>query len=88
MGTVLQLLSTAQTLYDPSQKHRSTEKQPKKIRHNPGELPRDYLIRSRKKFIQLEDAAIISGTQSDYYIVGSVTEQIKRTSNAKDEQRV
>ena len=65
MGTVLQLLSTAQTLYDPSQKHRNTEKQLKKIRHNPGELPREYLVRFRKKLIQLEDAAITPGAGSD-----------------------
>jgi len=73
MDTILQFLSTVKTLYNPSHKHPDIEKQSKKIKHKPGELPRDYLIRFQKKLIELEDAAIISGTQSNYHIISSVT---------------
>ena len=73
-------MSAAKALYDPSHKHPNIEKQLRKIRYNPGELPRDYLIRFRKKLVQFEDAAIISGTQSDYHIIGSVTEQVKQAT--------
>ena len=61
MGTILQFLSLVKTLYDPSHKHPDIEKQLKKIRHKPGELPRDYLIRFQKKLIELEDALVFWG---------------------------
>ena len=79
IGTVLRFLSTVKALYDPSHAHSSIEKHLRKIRHKPGELPRDYLIRFWKKRIQLEDAAIISRTHSEYHIIGPVTEQAKQT---------
>ena len=80
MDTILQFLASAKNLYDPSHKHPNIEKQLKKIKHKPGELPRDYLIRFQKKLIELEDAAAISGTQSDYHIISSVTEQVKQST--------
>ena len=43
-------------------------------------MPRDYLIRFKKKLIELEDAAAISGTQSNYHIISSVTEQVKQST--------
>ena len=51
MDTILQFLSSVKTLYDPSHKHPDIEKQLKKIKHKPGELPRDYLIRFQKKLV-------------------------------------
>jgi hypothetical protein len=84
MDTILQFLSSVKTLYDPSHKHPDIEKQLKKIKHKPGELPRDYLIRFQKKLIELEDAAVISKTQSDYHIISSVTEQVKQATKGMD----
>ena len=80
MDTILQFLASVKNLYDPSHKHPNIEKQLKKIKHKPGELPRDYLIRFQKKLIELEDAAVISGTQSNYHIISSVTEQVKQST--------
>ena len=57
-------MAPVKTLYDPSHKHPGIGEQLRKIKHKPGELPRDYLIRFQKKLIGLEDAAVISGTQS------------------------
>jgi len=37
------------------------------------------LIRFQKKLIELEDAAIISGNQSEYHIISSVSEQVKQS---------
>ena len=65
IDAILQFLATAKTLYDPSHKHPNIEKQLKKIKHNSGEEPRDYLIRFQEKLIELEGAAIISGNQSE-----------------------
>ena len=59
---------------------RRAEKQLRKIKHKPGELPRDCLIRFQKKLIELEDAAAISGTQSNYHIISSVPEQAKQST--------
>ena len=36
------------------------------------------MIRFQKKLIELEDAAIISGNQSEYHIISSVSEQAKQ----------
>ena len=80
MDTILQFLSSVKTLYDPSHKHPDIEKELKRIKHKQGELPRDYLIRFQKKLIELEDAAVISGTQSNYHIISSVTEQVKQST--------
>ena len=80
MDTILQFLSSVKNLYDPSHKHPDIEKQLRKIKHKSGELPRDYLIRFQKKLIELEDAAVISGTQSNYHIISSVTEQVKQST--------
>ena len=79
IDTILQFLATIKTLYDPSHKHPNIERQLKKIRQKPGEEPRDYLIRFQKKLIELEDAAIISGNQSEYHIISSVSEQVKQS---------
>jgi hypothetical protein len=78
IDTILQFLATIKTLYDPSHKHPNIERQLKKIKQRPGEEPRDYLIRFQKKLIELEDAAIISGNQSEYHIISSVSEQAKQ----------
>ena len=86
MGTLLQFPSSVKTLCDPSHKHPDIEKQLKKINHKPGELPRDYLIRFQKKLIELEDAAVISKTQSDYHITSSVTEQAKQPTKGMDSE--
>ena len=37
------------------------------------------MIRFQKKLIELEDAAIISGNQSEYHIISSVSEQVKQS---------
>jgi len=79
IDTILQFLATIKTLYDPSHKHPNIERQLKKIRQKPGEEPRAYLIRFQKKLIELEDAAIISGNQSEYHIISSVSEQVKQS---------
>ena len=60
IGTILKFLASVKTLYDPSRKHPGIERQLRKIKHKPGELPRDYLVRCQKKLIELEDAAVIS----------------------------
>ena len=86
MDTILQFLSSVKILYDPSHKHPDIEKQLKKIKHKPGELPRDYLIRFQKKLIELEDAAVISKTQADYHIISSVTEQVKQATKGMDSE--
>ena len=86
MDTILQFLSSVKTFYDPRHKHPGIEKQLKKIRHKPGELPRDYLIRFQKKLIELEGAAVISGTQSNYHIINSVTEQAKQSTKGMDSE--
>ena len=83
MDTILKFMATVKALYDPSHKHSNIEKQLREIRHNPGELPRDYLIRLRKKLIELEDAAIISGTQSDYLGITSSVQSPNRPSSQK-----
>ena len=80
IDTILQFLASIKTLYDPSHKHPNIERQLRKIKHKPGELPRDYLIRFQKKLIELEDAAVISGTQSNYHIISSVNEQVKQST--------
>ena len=84
MDTILQFLASVKNLYDPSHKHPNIEKQLKKIKHKPGELPRDYLIRFQKKLIELEDAAAISGTQSNYHIISSATEQAKQSTKGSE----
>ena len=84
MGTILQFPSSVKNLCDPSHKHPDIEKQLKKIKHKPGELPRDYLIRFQKKPIELEDAAVISKTQSDYHTISSVTEHAKQATKGMD----
>ena len=75
IDTILKFLASIKTLYDPSHKRSNIERQLRKIKQKVGELPRDYLIRFQKKLIELEDAAVISGTQSNYHIISSVTEQ-------------
>ena len=47
-------------------------------------MPRDYLIRFQKKLVELEDAAVISKTQSNYHITSSVTEQVKQSTKGTD----
>ena len=37
------------------------------------------IIRFQRKLIQLDDAATISGTQSEHHIISSVTEQVKQS---------
>ena len=86
MDTILRFLSSAKPLYDPSHKHPDIEKQLKNIRQKPGELPRDYLVRFQKKLIELEDAAVVSGTQSNYHIISSVTEQVKQSTKGLDSE--
>ena len=86
MYTILQFLSSVKTLYDPSHKHPGIERQLKKIRHKPGELPRGCLIRFQKKLIELEDAAVISATQSNDQIISSVTEQVKQSTKGMDSE--
>ena len=49
-------------------------------------MPRDYLIRFQKKLIELEDAAVILGTQSNYHIISSVTEQVKQSTKGMDSE--
>ena len=49
-------------------------------------MPRDYLVRFQKKLIELEDAAVISKTQSDYHIISSVTEQVKQATKGMDSE--
>ena len=75
-------------IYDPSHKHPNPniEKQLRKIKHKPGELPRDYLIRFQKKLIELEDSAVISGTQSSYHIISSVAEQVKQPTKGMNSE--
>jgi len=86
IDTILQFLASIKTLYDPSHKHPNIERQLRKIKHKPGELPRDYLIRFQKKLIELEDAAVISGTQSNYHIISSVTEQAKQSTKGMNSE--
>ena len=86
IDTILQFLASIKTLYDPSHKHPSIERQLRKIKHKPGELPRDYLIRFQKKLIELEDAAVISGTQSNYHIISSVAEQVKQSTKGMNSE--
>ena len=80
IDTILKFLASIKTLYEPSRKHPNIERQLRKIKHKPGELPRDYLIRFQKKLIELEDAAVIPGTQSNYHIISSVNEQVKQST--------
>ena len=86
IDTILQLLSTAKTLYDPSHKHPNIEKQLRKVRQKSGEAPRYDLIRFQKKLVELEDAATISKNQSEYHIIGSVTEQVKQSRKGMDSE--
>ena len=76
---ILSYLSKVKSLFDPSHSHHKVGSGLEKITQRSGEKPRDYLIRFQKKLIQLEDAAVISGTESEHSIIHSITEQVKQS---------
>ena len=87
IDTILQFLASIKTTFMTQVTNTpNIERQLRKIKHKPGELPRDYLIRFQRKLIELEDAAVISGTQSNYHIISSVTEQVKQSTKGMNSE--